>query len=103
MRKFLLIAITMVATSTMGRAQEIAPLNCPPGYRCVPEDSPYASVERDRARREHELAEQRRTQCKNNAHLNDELAVGEAAQASPGNPFAVSSALATSRLYNPCQ
>lgn len=102
MRKFLIVTVAIFAAPSIVSAQSISPPNCPPGYRCVPDDSRNGLFRDDRQTFEDEQAEQSRIQCENNKRLNEELAVGQAAQAYPGNPYAVSSALAMSRL-NSCR
>jgi len=65
----LAIAVVALAASTVTPAQAADPLNCPLGYRCVPDDSPEAALDRSSAQREQELAEQQRFQCENDNRM----------------------------------
>jgi hypothetical protein len=102
-KKYLIVAVTIFAPTSIVSAQSISPPNCPPGYRCVPDNSRNGLFGDDRQTFQDEQAERSRIQCENNTRLNEELAVGQAAQADPGNPYAVSSALSMSRLSNSCR
>jgi len=92
----LAIAAVALAASTVTPAQAADPLNCPLGYRCVPDGSPEAALERSSAQREQELAERRRAECEYRNRLDEDLAV---ATADPGDPNAASSALQISRMH----
>ena len=89
----LLLSVLATVVSIEPLKAQAAP-NCPPGYRCEPID-PFASRSIDLWDR---AAEARKRACEESRAASEELAVGDAARARPGDPGAVSEALNRARL-----
>jgi len=102
-RRMVAVSVTLLCMGGMTWAQGISAVDCPPGFRCVPDTSPASDLAREYAAREQELAAQRRASCQMNAQLNEDLAVGSAAIADPGNAWAAESALDAARLSGSCR
>jgi len=102
-RRMVAVSVALLGMSGATWAQGVSPVDCPPGFRCVPDSSPAGGLAREYAAREQELAEQRRALCQMNARLNEDIAVGGAAIADPGNAWAAQSALDGARLSSACQ
>jgi hypothetical protein len=102
-RRMVVVSVALLGMSGATWAQGVSPVDCPPGFRCLPDNSPAGDLARQNAAREQELAEQRRALCQMNARLNEDIAVGSAAIADPGNAWAARSALDDARLNSACR